>query len=84
LQSDFCKSQAVDLIQRATTSQWPGTTLNMLKFPILKPASWRLYLRSKRLKEEQKINQADAYLRNQEFRKTKNIELVTLQSKLLH
>lgn len=31
LQSDYCKIQAVDLVQRATTSPWPGTTLNLLK-----------------------------------------------------
>ncbi|XP_011494780.1 PREDICTED: nitric oxide-associated protein 1 [Ceratosolen solmsi marchali] len=84
LQSDFCKSQAVDIVQRATTSQWPGTTLNMLKFPILKPASWRLYLRLKRLQNEKKYNHAEAYLRNQEFRRTKNIELATLQNRINH
>lgn len=38
LQSDFCKVQASDLIQRATTSIWPGTTLNLLKFPIMRPS----------------------------------------------
>lgn len=38
LQSDYCKIQAVDLVQRATTSLWPGTTLNLLKFPILRPS----------------------------------------------
>lgn len=31
LQSDFCKSEASDLIQKATVSPWPGTTLNLLK-----------------------------------------------------
>lgn len=31
LQSDYCKIKAVDLVQRATTSPWPGTTLNLLK-----------------------------------------------------
>lgn len=34
LQSDYCKVKAVDLIQRATTSPWPGTTLNLLKVMI--------------------------------------------------
>lgn len=38
LQSDFCKEQASDLIQRATTSIWPGTTLNLLKFPVMRPS----------------------------------------------
>lgn len=36
LGSDYCKVEATDLIQRATTCPWPGTTLKMLKFPILK------------------------------------------------
>lgn len=31
LHSDFCKTEAIDLIQRATVSPWPGTTLNLLK-----------------------------------------------------
>ncbi|KAJ8870083.1 hypothetical protein PR048_029094 [Dryococelus australis] len=52
LQSDYCKVQAVDLVQRATTSPWPGTTLNLLKFPILRPAGWQLYVRTKRLISE--------------------------------
>jgi ribosome biogenesis GTPase A len=34
LQSDYCKVQAVDLIQRATTSLWPGTTISLLKVTI--------------------------------------------------
>jgi len=31
LQSDLCKPQVSDVVQRATISQWPGTTLNLLK-----------------------------------------------------
>lgn len=31
LQSDYCKVKAGDLLQRATISPWPGTTLNLLK-----------------------------------------------------
>lgn len=37
LRSDYCKVKARDLIMKATTSPWPGTTLRMLKFPILRP-----------------------------------------------
>uniref|UniRef100_A0A1B6D2K2 G domain-containing protein n=1 Tax=Clastoptera arizonana TaxID=38151 RepID=A0A1B6D2K2_9HEMI len=55
LQSDYCKVKAVDLLQRATTSIWPGTTLNLLKFPILRPEGWRLLYRSKRLQAQQKL-----------------------------
>lgn len=31
LGSDMCKTSASSLIQRATVSPWPGTTLSMLK-----------------------------------------------------
>lgn len=36
MQSDLCALRSHDLIQRATTSVWPGTTLNLLKFPVKK------------------------------------------------
>ncbi|CAG9765905.1 unnamed protein product [Ceutorhynchus assimilis] len=55
LQSDFCKIQAADLIQRATTSPWPGTTLNLLKFPVARLSGHRMYVRQKRLEELRKI-----------------------------
>ncbi|XP_045130401.1 nitric oxide-associated protein 1-like isoform X2 [Portunus trituberculatus] len=54
LGSDLCKTDASTLIQRATVSPWPGTTLNMLKFPILRPSGHLLYLRTQRLKKEQR------------------------------
>lgn len=38
LRSDYCKVKASNIIQKATASQWPGTTLRMLKFPILRPS----------------------------------------------
>ncbi|KRZ57569.1 Nitric oxide-associated protein 1, partial [Trichinella nativa] len=50
LQSDMCKVQAVDLIERATASLWPGTTLNLLKFPVLNPTARRLAIREARLR----------------------------------
>ncbi|CAL1537666.1 unnamed protein product [Lymnaea stagnalis] len=53
LASDYCKHTARDLIERATISVWPGTTLNMLKFPIMRPSSRTIALRVKRLKQEQ-------------------------------
>ncbi|CAG2108874.1 unnamed protein product [Medioppia subpectinata] len=40
----------VDLISRATTSVWPGTTLNLIKFPIRDPTGWEVELRLKRLR----------------------------------
>lgn len=47
--SDYCKSVARGFINRATVSVWPGTTLNLLKFPIISPEPWRLILRAQRL-----------------------------------
>ncbi|KAL0126503.1 hypothetical protein PUN28_005099 [Cardiocondyla obscurior] len=79
LQSDYCKVQAVDLIPRATISHWPGTTLNLLKFPILNPHKWRLYLRMLRLKKEQKYKQAEQQFRINQFKETRNLKYVTLQ-----
>lgn len=31
IKSDLCKTKAINVVQRATTSNWPGTTLNLLK-----------------------------------------------------
>lgn len=78
MQSDYCKSQVADLIQRATTSPWPGTTLNLLKFPILKPSSYRLYLRRQRLIEAKKIAYAEKKLRQERLKATKERKYATL------
>ncbi|XP_072717428.1 nitric oxide-associated protein 1 [Ciconia boyciana] len=50
--SDYCKSHAPDAVDRATVSPWPGTTLNLLKFPIINPTCDRIFRRQERLKEE--------------------------------
>jgi len=52
LSSDYCKSSARDFIKRATTCVWPGTTLNLLRFPILYPARWRIVQRDQRLTKQ--------------------------------
>lgn len=80
LQSDYCKVQAVDLVPRATISPWPGTTLNLLKFPILNPQRWRLYLRMLRLQKEQQYKSIEQKFRNDQFKTTRNLEYATLQS----
>ncbi|RLU22963.1 hypothetical protein DMN91_005241 [Ooceraea biroi] len=82
LQSDYCKVQAVDLIQRATISPWPGTTLNLLKFPILNPVKWRLYERMMRLKSERVLTQAEASARMEEFHITGKLKYATLQNRI--
>ncbi|KAJ8666841.1 hypothetical protein QAD02_008503 [Eretmocerus hayati] len=84
LQSDFCRSQAVDLIQRATTSPWPGTTLSLLKFPILRPTPSRLALRTKRLQDTRRYENVESESRRREFQNTGKIELATLQSRIFH
>lgn len=49
MQSELCRLREFDLIQRATTSPWPGTTLNLLKFPIRPLPAWEKELRRRRL-----------------------------------
>ncbi|XP_022056753.1 nitric oxide-associated protein 1 [Acanthochromis polyacanthus] len=51
LESDYCKSRAADVIHKATISPWPGTTLNLLKFPIINPTPYRMFRRQRRLQE---------------------------------
>lgn len=79
IQSDYCKIQAVDLIQRATTSPWPGTTLNLLKFPITNPVRWRLYMRTMRRKAERLEEHAEQEFRKRELAVKRDVTLATLQ-----
>lgn len=78
LQSDYCKVQATDLVTRATTSLWPGTTLNLLKFPILKPTPWRLYVRNQRIKSWRRIEKDAMLMRQANLAKTKDPQYATL------
>ncbi|XP_076278767.1 nitric oxide-associated protein 1 isoform X2 [Lasioglossum baleicum] len=82
INSDYCKVQAVDLVQRATISPWPGTTLNLLKFPILNPQPRKLLLRTRRLMEERIYKHAEIEYRSMKFRKTRNIRYATLQDEV--
>ncbi|XP_023676725.2 nitric oxide-associated protein 1 [Paramormyrops kingsleyae] len=50
LESDYCKSKGSDVIHKATISPWPGTTLNLLKFPIINPTPYRMFRRHERLR----------------------------------
>lgn len=63
LQSDYCKVHAVDIVQRATVSRWPGTTLHLLKFPINRPSGWKIYERTRRLKSEAKLMKMEKQIR---------------------
>jgi nitric oxide-associated protein 1 len=49
LESDYCRTLASEAIAKATTSFWPGTTLNMLKFPITFLDKYKYRLRAKRV-----------------------------------
>uniref|UniRef100_A0A2A4JG66 CP-type G domain-containing protein n=1 Tax=Heliothis virescens TaxID=7102 RepID=A0A2A4JG66_HELVI len=64
LQSDYCKVHATDIIKRATVSRWPGTTLNLLKFPINRPSGWKIYQRTRRLNSEAKLYKVEKQIRN--------------------
>ncbi|XP_052054376.1 nitric oxide-associated protein 1 isoform X1 [Apodemus sylvaticus] len=52
LESDYCTAKGSEAIDRATISPWPGTTLNLLKFPICNPTPYRMFKRQKRLQED--------------------------------
>lgn len=68
LRSDYCKIRARNLIHRATSSLWPGTTLRMLKFPIARPSNALLYERNKRLKNEtRKVQELERLRQNQVY-----------------
>ena len=75
LDSDLCKKAALNLVQKAMISPVPGTTLNLLKFPVTRPEPHFLACRKRR------VNQADAEYRKQEnervkeLSRSKNLEL---------
>lgn len=72
LQSDYCKVQARSIVQKATASQWPGTTLQFLKFPILRPSDMRIHMRTQRLQSEKEQRNAEEQLRRDQARSTGN------------
>ncbi|XP_042274311.1 nitric oxide-associated protein 1 isoform X3 [Thunnus maccoyii] len=59
LESDYCKSKASDVIHKATISPWPGTTLNLLKFPIINPTPYRMFRRQERLNEASRQTESE-------------------------
>ena len=78
LRSDYCKVEASNIIQKATACPWPGTTLRMLKFPILRPSDHRIYMRTQRLKSERTQKNAETKLRRDQAITTKKVEHATL------
>ena len=67
LDSDLCKKAALNLVQKAMISPVPGTTLNLLKFPVTRPEPHFLACRKRRL------NQADVEFRKQENERAKEL-----------
>ncbi|XP_065733912.1 nitric oxide-associated protein 1 [Phocoena phocoena] len=67
LESDYCIAKGAEAIDRATISSWPGTTLNLLKFPICNPTPYRMFQRQKRLKRD--ATEAEENLSQQEQNK---------------
>ncbi|CAL7952519.1 unnamed protein product [Xylocopa violacea] len=79
INSDYCKVQAIDLVQRATVSAWPGTTLNLLKFPILNPTGKKLSLRAERLKGERFYRMELSKYRDYQFKRTGNLKFAMFE-----
>ncbi|KAL4641572.1 nitric oxide-associated protein 1 [Arapaima gigas] len=67
LESDYCKSKASDIIHKATISPLPGTTLNLLKFPIINPTPHRMFRRQERLRRI--VSQTEEDMSPEELRK---------------
>uniref|UniRef100_A0A8D8Y9T3 Nitric oxide-associated protein 1 n=2 Tax=Cacopsylla melanoneura TaxID=428564 RepID=A0A8D8Y9T3_9HEMI len=80
LQSDMCKAKASDLVRRATTSPWPGTTLNLLKFPIMRPNPHQMHVRNLRLRKLAKLvkQENDLYEIQKRAYKWKDIQIKSL------
>lgn len=70
LQSDLCALRTCDLIQRATTSVWPGTTLHLLKFPIRQFRAYEIERRQSRVRFESQFKLAETSLRNSLYKVT--------------
>lgn len=78
LSSDFCRSSARDVIQRATTSIWPGTTLNLLKFPIVNPKPSLMHKRIERLQIARLEENEEKILRRQSLKASGHAQHATL------
>ncbi|VVC87021.1 unnamed protein product [Leptidea sinapis] len=80
LQSDYCKVHAVDIVKRATVSRWPGTTLNLLKFPINRPSASKLKERNQRLKSQAHLLKYEEQIRNAQAQENSHSEPLSLMS----
>ena len=72
LDSDLCDAKALNRIDKATIAPVPGTTLNLLKFPIMRPEPGRLSMRYARLRDERQVFQQMERERIDNLRKYKS------------
>ena len=70
--SDLCKISARDRVNKAMISTVPGTTLNLLKFPIIRPDPSRLSQRRLRLQKQKEIFRKSETMRIEKLRKTRD------------
>ena len=82
LQSDLCQTRGNDLIQRATTSLWPGTTMNLLKFPLARLRGWQLRLRVERIMKDEKLKLQENKLKRTLYRQTRNPQYALLSDRI--
>lgn len=55
LSSDLCKVKALGRVEKAIMSPIPGTTLNLLKFPVMRPDPSRIYQRMTRIHGDEQV-----------------------------
>uniref|UniRef100_A0A1A9W0V5 G domain-containing protein n=1 Tax=Glossina brevipalpis TaxID=37001 RepID=A0A1A9W0V5_9MUSC len=77
LNSDYSRPENAEIIPKATTCPWPGTTLQMLKFPIYRPSDIRIYERLKRLLADRVINAEKTKLLKEKSKKTVTLTDIT-------
>uniref|UniRef100_A0A0K0EWB9 Nitric oxide-associated protein 1 (inferred by orthology to a human protein) n=1 Tax=Strongyloides venezuelensis TaxID=75913 RepID=A0A0K0EWB9_STRVS len=78
LQSDLCKVRAMDLVERACASPWPGTTMSLLKFPVMNLSPQKLEIRRRRLLSVQAWLKKEERNRLMLLRETKDPKYATL------
>lgn len=84
LASDYCRPIASTALSRASTSFWPGTTLNTLKFPINFLNDKKFGERTKRLLKDRKVLEDvdnERYVRYQRSHDLKDAELLGIVGK---
>ena len=75
LDSDLCKMSALSRVQKAMISPVPGTTLNLLKFPLTRPEPHFLANRRRRVMLEDAEFRKMENIRRKQLLQTKNLQL---------